>query len=289
MASLKDLIVMGPARFLDKLYGNLEGNATSADKLKTARSINGTNFDGTSNITTANWGTARTITIGNKGQSVNGSQTYSWSLSEIGAVAKSGDTMTGDLKFTTNGIHFIPGNTDQYLWKVYSTTDGEYGFRLQYNGTGSGNNNSLSLIADNQTGTEVNAATILQDGSITLAETLTLAKTTDASGTANNKPALIVGGTSTTAHLELDNNELMAKSNGTTVGELYLNANGGLVHIGTGGLQADASNIEALSSDEGYRAVKATNSNGSVGVYAASNRGLKDFTANDWIIYFILY
>ena len=57
MASLKDLIVLGPARFLDKLYGNLEGNATSADKLKTARSItltgtvNGTAaFDGSSNI-----------------------------------------------------------------------------------------------------------------------------------------------------------------------------------------------------------------------------------------------
>jgi hypothetical protein len=168
MASLKDLIVMGPARFLDKLYGNLEGNATSADKLKTARNINGTSFDGSTNITTANWGTARTLTIGNKGQSVNGSQAYSWSLNDIGAVAKSGDTMTGDLKFTTNGLHFIPGDTNQYLWKVYGSTDGSYGFRLQYNGASSGNDNSLSLIADNQQGTEVNAFTMLQDGTIIL-------------------------------------------------------------------------------------------------------------------------
>ena len=77
MASLKDLIVMGPARFLDKLYGNLEGNATSATKLATARTINGTSFDGSSNITTANWGTARNLSIsstaGTTGTSVNGS------------------------------------------------------------------------------------------------------------------------------------------------------------------------------------------------------------------------
>ena len=83
MASLKDLIVMGPARFLDKLYGNLEGNATSATKLATARTINGTSFDGSSNITTANWGTARTITIGATGKSVNGSTNYSWSPYEM--------------------------------------------------------------------------------------------------------------------------------------------------------------------------------------------------------------
>ena len=65
------------------------GVANSATKLATARSINGTNFDGTGNITTANWGTARTITIGNTGKSVNGSGNISWSLSEIGAAAAS--------------------------------------------------------------------------------------------------------------------------------------------------------------------------------------------------------
>ena len=61
------------------------GSATSAVKLATPRAINGTNFDGTAAITTANWGTARTLTIGNSGKSVNGSGNVSWSLSEIGA------------------------------------------------------------------------------------------------------------------------------------------------------------------------------------------------------------
>ena len=39
----------------------------------------------TANITTANWGTARNIQIGNTTKSVNGSGNVSWSLSEIGA------------------------------------------------------------------------------------------------------------------------------------------------------------------------------------------------------------
>ena len=63
------------------------GAATSATKLQTARTINGTNFDGTGDITTANWGTARNIQIGNTSKSVNGSGNVSWSLSEIGAAA----------------------------------------------------------------------------------------------------------------------------------------------------------------------------------------------------------
>lgn len=61
------------------------GSATSAVKLATPRAINGTNFDGTAAITTANWGTARTLTIGNSSKSVDGSANVLWTLSEIGA------------------------------------------------------------------------------------------------------------------------------------------------------------------------------------------------------------
>ena len=39
------------------------GNAATATKLAAARTINGTAFNGTANITTANWGTARKISI----------------------------------------------------------------------------------------------------------------------------------------------------------------------------------------------------------------------------------
>ncbi|UWG69953.1 MAG: hypothetical protein [Bacteriophage sp.] len=60
------------------------GSGGSAKKLKTARTINGTNFDGTANITTSSWGTARNVTVGGTTKSVNGSGNVSWSLAEIG-------------------------------------------------------------------------------------------------------------------------------------------------------------------------------------------------------------
>lgn len=64
-------------------------HAASVDRLTTARSINGTNFDGTANITTSYWGTARNFTIGNTTRSVNGSGNVSWSFADIGGAPAS--------------------------------------------------------------------------------------------------------------------------------------------------------------------------------------------------------
>ena len=72
-------------------------------------------------------------------------------------------------------------------------------------------------------------------GKTTITGTLVLSNTTDASGKENKSPALIVGGTATTAHIEIDSNEIMAKSNGTTPTGLSLNSDGGNVYIGNGG------------------------------------------------------
>lgn len=125
----------------------------------------------------------------------------------------------------------------------------------------------------------------------TITGTLILSKSQDASGTANNKPALIVGGTDTQAHIEIDNNEVMAKTNGTSVAELHLNADGGKVNIGNGGLYvgtggiSTGGNITASASNTDDRWVRATNSNGSVSTYTSTNRGLYDHTRSGWIIY----
>ena len=56
---------------------SITGNAATATKLQTTRTINGTSFDGSANITTAYWGATRTITLSGAvtgSASVNGSQ-----------------------------------------------------------------------------------------------------------------------------------------------------------------------------------------------------------------------
>lgn len=119
------------------------GAANSANTLSTARTINGTSFNGSANITTANWGTARTITIGNTGKSVNGSANVSWSLSEIGAAAAShthsylplsGGSMTGKIanSFTTNT--YLAGNQGNALISS-SSAAGSYVMLYRYPST----------------------------------------------------------------------------------------------------------------------------------------------------------
>jgi hypothetical protein len=95
--------------------GALSGNATTATTLQTARNINGTSFNGSADITTANWGTARTITIGATGKSVNGSINVAWTLAEIGAADRN-LTLTGG-----DGINAIGNLTANRTISVDST------------------------------------------------------------------------------------------------------------------------------------------------------------------------
>ena len=69
-------------------------------------------------------------------------------------------------------------------------------------------------------------------GNTTIGGTLVLTKNTDASGLAANAVALIVGGLQTEEHLEIDSNEIQAKSTDTTVGSLNLNYDGGDIALG---------------------------------------------------------
>lgn len=57
-------------------------------------------------------------------------------------------------------VPLIRVGTDQW------STSSDHGFTIQYNGAGSGDLNTLSILADNQTGTQVNALTITQSGKI---------------------------------------------------------------------------------------------------------------------------
>ena len=78
----------------------------------------------------------------------------------------------------------------------------------------------------------------------TVTGTLVLSKTQDAAGNSNVSPALIIGGTATTAHIQIDCNEIIAKSNATTVTDLWLN-DGGNVKV-SNKLFKEAANVPAV-------------------------------------------
>ena len=108
--------IQGTKTFSSTIVGSINGNAGSATVLAVGRNINGTSFNGSADITTTNWGTARDISIGSTTRSVNGSANYTWSLSDIGAAATShahgnitsagaiGSTANLPLITTTSGV-----------------------------------------------------------------------------------------------------------------------------------------------------------------------------------------
>ena len=107
---------------------SVSGNAGTATKLANKRTINGTEFDGSGNITTANWGTARTITIGNSAQQVDGSGDVNFTLSAIGA-AGSGH-LHDDRYVKLNGGGSISGG----IVSINTGNDGSHAFRITRNG-----------------------------------------------------------------------------------------------------------------------------------------------------------
>lgn len=74
----------------------------------------------------------------------------------------------------------------------------------------------------------------------TVTGTTVFSKVQDAVADSYNSPAVVIGGQPTQAHLELDNNEIQAKSSETKAGNLFLNSNGGTVHVGFDGLKIDS-------------------------------------------------
>lgn len=118
-----------------------------------------------------------------------------------------------------------------------------------------------------------NNEAIFNEG-VTLNETLTLLKNTDANGTAYNSPALVIGN-KTAGHLEFDGNEIMSKASETTTASLHLNHDGGQVVIGPGGMSTTGvvtvgSGNAATSSTAGELIV-----NGGIAVSKASIFGNK--------------
>ena len=123
MASLKDLIVMGPARFLDKLYGNLEGNAATATKLQTARTLtlgnSSINFDGseskTFNLTVSNTWTGGTTAGPTLSTTVNGTTGTAVAIPSASSAA-SGVVTIADQSF--RGMKTFYGAVRGYMYNL---------------------------------------------------------------------------------------------------------------------------------------------------------------------------
>ena len=129
-----------------KQLAHITDNVASATKLQTARTINGTSFDGTANITTANWGTARNLTIGGAVKSVNGSANVSFSLNEINAAYGRNVTYTGTTtaqgwyRLASTGVGINPTNS---LFFISVTVSGQHSTFLLQVSTNYGNNPSI--------------------------------------------------------------------------------------------------------------------------------------------------
>lgn len=93
----------------------LSGNASTATKLNTARAINGTSFDGTAAITTAQWGKSRKVTIKDAAQThtgaktdVDGSANFSLLLPATISAALNGNADTATKLATARTINGTP-------------------------------------------------------------------------------------------------------------------------------------------------------------------------------------
>ena len=94
---------------------SITGNAATATKLQTARTINGTSFNGTTDITTAYWGATRTITLSGAvtgSASVNGSQNVTITTTyQTGSID---GRYVGGKKYQGHGSHGTAYTADTY-------------------------------------------------------------------------------------------------------------------------------------------------------------------------------
>lgn len=129
------------------ISASLSGNSTTATKLETIRTINGTDFDGSENIITSYWGVSRDITIGNELKSVNGTQNLIWTLSEIGAQPINNNlTVISDL----NGIGLLRKiGVDDWVFDTNIYITENENIVLSGDITGSGNTSIVTTISNN--------------------------------------------------------------------------------------------------------------------------------------------
>lgn len=195
------------------------GNADTATKLATARTISLTGsvtgsgtFDGSGDLsitTTTNHSHNYVNAIGKSGATITwaidgAAQTaldFSTTFAPYNAngyLPLSGGTMTGtitriyDSATDSPTISVQSKNQNVWIWRVKdkgtgsaTSTSAVYGFGLKYLGVQGENNNSLGLYADNQTGTQILAMEVKQNGNIIFSQNVTADKFIKSGGTSS--------------------------------------------------------------------------------------------------------
>ena len=298
-----NLVVTGAGRFTNGIYGDLTGDVTG-DLIGTAKYATivkdiGNNTDTTfafskAGLTTTSWFAAWN---GYELRAINPASTRT--TIEALYNPRVSTAATADT-FTTDGLYKIVfGHADDTTWpissygelfvsnhgtpyQIYLPDNTMKAYRRYYNNSGATWNAwsdiwDIGAMRDGSGNTITSTYLKLSGGTVT--GTLTLSKTQDANGKANNSPALIIG-TATGSHLELDPDEIMAKSNGTTPSSLYLNYDGGNVYLGGTTVYASGNTMFATTfSGNATRATNATNATyaGTINAQELQNVSLNDY------------
>ena len=188
----------------ETIIANLDGTASKASTLATSRTINGTSFNGSVDITTAKWGAARTITI------QDNDATNSQSTSNVNGGADIILKLPATIKAT------ITGNADTATLATKATSD-ESGNNIKTNYASSisindhtitlknKNGDSLGsiIVPDNNTNTTytfsgtTNGFKVTPSGGTTQTVTVTPSITNNITGTGTSEYLAAFSGTNT--------------------------------------------------------------------------------------------
>ena len=228
---------------------------TSATQYDPYMDING---NATTATSAGKWTTARTLTIGNKGQSVDGSGNVSWSLADIGAAPAvtggylplSGGTLTGALNTTNNTWNKI--GDDAQLGDINKA--GHIGIQ------GINGNTGIFFTTYNQT-TKLTGGAITWDGT-KFSITSTTAVDASISGNAATATKLSTNASNTTASFWRGDNTWSS----TLAGSITIS-------------RASECGLEVINSQT------TSPHKGFFGGGSSGNLGIYDRTYNKWIVY----
>ncbi len=221
--------------------------------------------DTTKHITSTertNWGTAYTHSQAAHAPSNAEKNQNAFSNITVGSTTVSADTATDTVTFVGSNVTITPDATnDKITFAVADGSTSGKGIVQLTNSTSSTSTttaatpssvkaaydlaNTAKDIADNHTHDYLP----LTGGTVT--GTTVFSKSTDIGESSYTSPALVVGGTSSQPHLEIDNNEIKAKRNETETDNLFLNdditvESGAMVGIG-GTVDIDANGLAIAS------------------------------------------